>query len=186
MAVFIIAFPLYSFACIAAIEIMFYSDAGVHKCPRECLWCSQSWGPADRAFEFCPGQQVTEVGLQKFRFRLVVRGCGVSHVGNENYTLGCLIGRQAFALLAELCDLGCDMDHAAGAFELVVAAFDGHADLLFQVLKILLGFGKLRGVLAHGGATLAEIPERVVQIYSEGAEVMNEESRTVLRAIARV
>src|SRR5260370_11741213 len=115
MAVFIIAFPLYSFACIAAIEIMFYSDAGVHKCPRECLWCSQSWGPADRAFEFCPAQQVTEVGLQKFRFRLVVRGRDVSPVGNENSTLGGLIGRHAFALLAELVDPTRDTVHPAGA-----------------------------------------------------------------------
>src|SRR5260370_25847267 len=143
---------------------MFCSDAGVHKCPRECLWCSQSWGPADRAFEFCPGQQVTEVGLQKFRFRLVVRGRGVSHVGNENYTLGGLIGRQAFALLAELGDLSRDMDHAAGALQLVVAAFDGHADLLFQVPKILLGSAKLARVLAYGGATLAEFPESAIHV----------------------
>src|SRR5260370_27034010 len=100
--------------------------------------------------------------------------------------MGGLICRQAFALLAELGDLSRDMDHAAGALQLVVAAFDGHADLLFQVLKILLGFGKLGGVLAYGGATLAEIPERVVHVYSYRSEVMNEERHTVLVAIARV
>src|SRR5258707_7815139 len=40
-------------------------------------------------------------------------------------------------------------------------------------------------MLADGRVALAEIPQRVVQIYSDGAEVMNEERHTVLVAVAR-
>jgi len=40
---------------------------------------------------------------------------------------------------------------------------------------MLLRFGKLRGTLADGSATLAEIPECVVQVNAEFAEVANQE-----------
>src|SRR4029077_5017616 len=40
-------------------------------------------------------------------------------------------------------------------------------------------------MLVDGSAALAEIPQRVVQIYSDGSEVMHEERHTVLVTVAR-
>src|SRR6266481_3920627 len=169
--VLIVAFPLFSSICVPTVAIIFCSYAQRHKFRRESLWCSQCRSSPDGALELRPGQQISEPGLQKFRVGFVVRGRRVPHVGNQNYALRGLIGRQTFAFLAELCDLSCYVDHALGPFELVVATLDGNGDLIFQVLEILLRFGELRGMFAHGGVTLAEIPECVVQVNAEIAEV---------------
>jgi hypothetical protein len=63
--------------------------------------------------------------------------------------LGCLIGREALALLVEVRDLRRNVDHGPGSLNFVVAAFNRHGDFFFQALQVLLGLGKLRPSLAH-------------------------------------
>src|SRR4029077_19459569 len=66
----------------------------------ESLLCCQSRSPADSALELGPGQQISEPGLQQFCFGLVVCCGGLSYIRDQDDTLSCLIGRQAFALRA--------------------------------------------------------------------------------------
>src|ERR1700757_3223476 len=134
--VLIVAFPLFSSISVTVVAIIFCSYPA-SQIPTLGLWCSQSRSSPDSAFKLCPGQQISKAGLQKFRFGLIVRGRRVPHVGNQNYALRGLIGRQAFAFLAELYDLTCYVDHALGPLELVVRSLDGNGDLIFQVLEVL-------------------------------------------------
>src|ERR1700752_4667909 len=78
----------------------------------EFLWRRQSGGTPNRALKLCTRQHISKSGLQEVGFCLVVRGCGVPHVRNQNYPLGGLIGCQALALLAEFRYLRCYADHA--------------------------------------------------------------------------
>src|SRR5260370_38809079 len=104
---------------------------------------------------------------------------------DQGTLLGDLIGRESFALLAELRDLRRNIDHAPGSLKLVIAALNRYGDFFLQALQGLLGFGKLRPSLAHGSPPLAEVPERVGQVYADGAKVADEERHTVLVAVAR-
>src|SRR5580700_2800694 len=144
MAVLMVALPPYSLSCVFAIAIIFHPESEI-LVNRELLRCRQSRSSPDGALELCPGQQISKAGLQKFCFGLVVCSGGMSYVRDQDDALRGLIGRQAFAFLTELCDLSCHADHVPGLLELVVATLDGDGDLFFQVLKILLGLGELRG-----------------------------------------
>src|SRR5260370_30867830 len=103
---------------------------------------------------------------------------------DQGTLLGDLIGRESFALLAELRDLRRNIDHAPGSLKLVVAALNRYGDFFLQALQVLLGLGKLRPSLAHGSPPLAEVPQCVVQVSAHGAKVADEERNTVLAAVA--
>ena len=84
------------------------------------------------------------------------------------------------------CSLGGNIDHAAGSLELVIAALDGHGDLLFEVLQTLLGFFKLRLAFPYGGSTLAEIEHRIVEVDADGSEIPDQERNAVLIAVSYI
>src|SRR5215469_2703060 len=105
------------------------------------------------------------------------------HVGNQDKSLLLLVVCQSFALFAEFCSLGGNIDHAAGSLELVIAALDGHGDLLFEVLQILLGFFELCLAFPYGGSTLAEIKHRIVEVDADGPEIPDQEGNAVLIAV---
>src|SRR5580704_15450374 len=99
-------------------------------------WRDQSRGSADGALQFCPSQQISKIGLKKIRFRLEVRGRGVAHIRNQSGALCSLIGRETFALGAELGHLSGDIDHTSGPLKLVEATFNVNGYLFFQALKV--------------------------------------------------
>src|SRR6516165_2102884 len=107
------------------------------------------------------------------------------HIGNQDDSLLLLVVCQTLALFAEFGGLGGDVDHAPSSLELVIAAFDGHGDLLFEVLQILLAFFELCLALPYGGSPFAEIEHRIVEVDADGPEIPDKERHTVLITVPR-
>ena len=130
-------------------------------------------------------------GLNVFQLRLQEQGFGVQFVSGGGIGLGEQCGALLELLGGEAARFGAkrekffgDFYHFAGAFQLVVGGLDAEFDFFFNAREILLGLGKLGGVLANGGAPFAAIKEIVAKMKPERAEIAGEEGDVFLVAVA--